>query len=154
MKWDNCLVSWPGGEAEPPRMVFVDWELADVGDPCWDVGALIQAYLAAWITSVPQAPGVPLRQLAQTASAPLDRFQPAIGALWHRYATDRGLDADSRARTLDRCVRAAGARMIQTAYESLTEADSVAPHVSLLLQVSLNILTRPGEAAGQLLALD
>lgn len=153
MKWDNCLVAWPDGEANAPRVVFVDWELADVGDPCWDVGALLQAYLTPWITSVPQAPGVPPERLASLAAVPLERVQPAMGALWRRYAADRKLQGDERARMLDRCVRSAGARMIQTAYESLTGAESLAPSMLLLLQVSLNVLTRPADAAGRLLAI-
>jgi aminoglycoside phosphotransferase (APT) family kinase protein len=154
MKWDNCLVAWPEGDGGFPRVVFVDWELADLGDPCWDVGALLQAYLMPWLTSVPPTPGVPPARLAGLAAVPLGQVQPAVGALWRRYAADRGLTGERRSAALDRCVRAAGARMIQTAYESLAGADSLNPAMLLLLQVSLNVLTRPADAAGQLLAIE
>jgi aminoglycoside phosphotransferase (APT) family kinase protein len=151
LKWDNCLVSWPDGEGAgaAPRIVFVDWELADLGDPGWDVGTLLQAYLTPWITSAP-----PAGQLAAQAPVPLERIRPAMTALWRRYAADRGLDGERRARFLDHCLRSAGARLILTAYEWLTGADTVIPSVALLIQVSLNILTRPEEAAAQLLEAD
>jgi hypothetical protein len=38
VKWENCLRS-------QGRIYWIDWELAAAGDPLWDVGCYVQAYL-------------------------------------------------------------------------------------------------------------
>ena len=60
---------------------------------------------------------------------------------------------DEREDFAERAVRSAGARMIQTAYESLAMLQQLTPQMILLLQVSLNVLTRPQQARRELFAL-
>src|SRR5260370_39025408 len=40
LKWDNCIVSAKSGLQRKVRLMIVDWELANRGDPCWDVGSV------------------------------------------------------------------------------------------------------------------
>ena len=151
MKWDNCLVHLPDGNQ--PVITFADWELADRGDPAWDVGALFQAWLAHWIGSIPEGTNAPPSQLAAMATIPLDAMHPAIRAFWDAYRTARALTGSEHDAFLLRATRAAGARMIQTAYESLAMVPQLSANMVLLLQVSLNVLTRAQDAQRQLLAL-
>lgn len=152
MKWDNCLVVPRSADADEVEIKVVDWELADLGDPCWDVGAIFQAYLAFWIFSMPMRQLPPARLLA-LAEHPLERMQPAIGAFWQAYRRARELDAGAADATLQLSMRYAAARMIQTAYEAMFQQPQLTPAMYLLLQMSLNVLTRPREAAQDLLAL-
>jgi tRNA A-37 threonylcarbamoyl transferase component Bud32 len=151
MKWENCIVS--NGSEGSPGIKIVDWELADLGDSCWDVGAVFQAYLSCWILSLPAAGGATPGQLLAQAGYPLEAMQPAIRAFWHSYVAslDRGV-ADHR-ELLERCVMYGAARMIQTAFEYMSYSPQITANALQLLQVSLNILTRPREAIHDLLAL-
>lgn len=152
MKWDNCLVHFTSETGEPV-ITFADWELADRGDPAWDVGALFQAWLAHWIGSIPEGTNARPAQLHAMATIPLEALHPGIRAFWNAYATARSLSGREHDDFLLRATRAAGARMIQTAYESLAMVPHLSANMVLLLQVSLNVLTRARDAQRQLLGL-
>jgi len=149
LKWDNLLV----GQADHQVLRLVDWELADSGDPCWDVGAVLQGFLASWLASMPDTANGGAEYLMASARHPLDAMLPAVRAFWAAYrdhAPDHGLDG---AALLARSVACAGARMIQTAYEYLQYSGQISTHALRLLQLSLNVLTRPADAQRDLLGL-
>jgi hypothetical protein len=153
MKWDNCLVF---ADAQAPHglaLRIVDWELADFGDVGWDVGAIFQSYLSAWILSMPAHEPAGADALVDRAARPIDSMQPAIAAFWRRYLAVRGVRPAAAGELLVRCTQYAAARMIQTAYEHMTYAPSVSASSLRLLQVSVNILTRPHDAIRGLLGL-
>ena len=137
MKFDNVVVC-PGDES----MHVVDWELADAGDSAWDVASIMQAYLTWWIAS--------LRPDGSGAQYPLESIQPAILAFWEAYVSARGLAAEAGAE-LERAVAYAGARMLQTVYESLTFAPALTQHAVWQVQACMNILKAPAAAAADLL---
>ena len=155
MKWENCVVPRAGDEAEAAAgLRIVDWELADIGDGCWDVGAIFQAYLTYWILTM-RIPAEQVRpeRLPQLAEFPLERMQPAIHAFWDAYVRARGADAGGAGELLCRSVRYGAARMIQTAWEYLTYSPQLTANALCLLQVSINVLTRYDEAIEHLLGL-
>lgn len=145
VKWDNLLVGENGG-----GLKLIDWELADVGDPAWDAGAVFQAYLAAWLGSMPAVP-VAADALAAQAGIPLERLQPAMHAFWESYCEARGIPADDRRRQRLRCLRYGAGRLIQTAFEIAAFTRQWAPQALRLVQLSRSVLTRTGEAAEALL---
>jgi aminoglycoside phosphotransferase (APT) family kinase protein len=122
-KLDNCLIS-----AERDRLRVVDWEFTAWGDPAWDLATLLQSYWNFW--------------LLWPSRYRIDEIQPALRAVLEGYAQD---DIAGKA------VRFAGARMLQTAFEHLEDADRMTPESVRLMQASLNILTRPQWATEQLL---
>jgi outer membrane protein assembly factor BamD (BamD/ComL family) len=79
-------------------------------------------------------------------------MHPAIRAFWRAYWNGAGLDP-AEASFLERCVKFAAARMIQTVYEHLYQSVQLTPSALALLQVSLNMLNRPSEARECLLGL-
>lgn len=152
IKWENMMLCH-GGDGGPPELKIIDWEIADIGDECWDAGAVIQAYLTFWIFSLPLGGGADLA--AAAASSPLDAesIKPALAAYWDAYAGSRGLDADTSRRMLVRCMSCAAARMIQTAYESIQASPQISPHALCKLQMSMNILRNPEGAVGDFVGL-
>jgi hypothetical protein len=151
MKWDNCVVEQ---SAEDPNLVgvrVVDWELSDLGDGAWDVAAIFQAYISFWVLSIPFSIETPIN-LSERANYPLESMYPAIRAFWCAYRNGSRADPDEGG-FLDRCVRYAAARMIQTVYEHLYQSVQLTPGTLALLQVSLNMLNRPAEAREHLLGL-
>jgi hypothetical protein len=151
MKWDNCLVvqTEDGGT----ELRIVDWELADVGDAGWDVGAVFQAYLSFWILSMPVVPGVPPERLVATAGWDLDAMRPALREFWRAYSAARGLAGAVAREEKTRCVLYGAARMIQTAYECLAFASRLDGPAVALVQASLNVFQDPEGAAAELLGL-
>lgn len=157
MKWENCLLSAtssPRGSDQhsDPTITIVDWELADFGDACWDAAAIIQAYLAAWVTSMPTSFVSPEKMLYD-AAYPLTSLQPAIRNFWRTYCLAMAFDASTSSRWLLRATRYAALRLIQTAYELLQYSTSINPVAACLLQVSLNMLLQPRKAAVTLLGI-
>lgn len=152
LKWDNCVVE-NGTDGEEPRVKIVDWELADWGDACWDVGAMLQAYLSFWIFSMPADAAMPTAEMVKRAQYPVESMQPAIRAFWEGYVEARQIEKRDAAAMLERSVRCGAARMIQTAYEYMYYSPQISASTLCLLQVSLNVLSRPQEAIRDLLAL-
>jgi Ser/Thr protein kinase RdoA (MazF antagonist) len=128
-KLDNCLVS---GHSD--RIHVVDWELAGWGDPMWDVATLLQSYWNLW--------------LDDSEEHPIATIRPVLRAFLEGYGAAMGrVTPELRARA----IRLAAARMLQTAWESLQKAHGISGLAVRLAQASLNILTRPEWAAGELL---
>jgi Ser/Thr protein kinase RdoA (MazF antagonist) len=128
-KLDNCLVG-----AHADRIHVVDWELAGWGDPAWDVATLLQSYWNLW--------------LGDPEEHPIATIQPVLRAFLEGYGAAMGrVMPELRARA----IRLAAARMLQSAWESLQKAERISGLAVRLAQASLNILTRPEWAAGELL---
>jgi thiamine kinase-like enzyme len=151
VKWENCLVPAKNGDAHTDELKLIDWELADFGDPCWDVGAVFQAYLSFWIFSMPQRAEATPDDLVAQAQFPVEKMQPAMKHFWKTYVEAKTIPKQAEAYQLERSVMSAAARMIQTAYEYSYYAQQLSANILYLLQVSLNILTRPQEAITELM---
>jgi len=153
MKWDNCVVYNDANQDGKLRLKVVDWELADLGDGCWDVGAIFQAYLSFWIMSIQITEGALPEQLVDLAQYPLEEMQPAIWEFWKAYVDTLDLKGPAVAELLQRSVKYGAARMIQTAFEYMYYSPQITPNVICLLQASVNILTKPDEAIRHLLGM-
>ena len=147
VKWDNFLIQ----DAADPNLLLVDWEMASYGDPCWDAGSVLQAYLNFWIYSMPFHESVEPDLLVSRAQRPLAQLQPAIRGFWEGYASGMSYDAQLSRTMLMRSARFGAARMIQSAYEMMHHWQQMPPVGVAMLQVSLNILKRPADAVRNLL---
>jgi aminoglycoside phosphotransferase (APT) family kinase protein len=154
MKFENCLVLAPRPGESAHALRVVDWELADFGDMYWDVGAVFQAYLSTWVLSMPAHDEASAEHLVSHARYPLESMQPAMAAFWRAYTAVRPAPAGlAPAALLTRCVQYAAARMIQTSYEHMGQATRVTMGALRMLQVSMNMLTRPADAIRDLLGM-
>lgn len=149
LKWDNVLLD--GGDPAKPRIA--DWESANAGDPCWDVGCVFSEHLSAWLFSIPVRPDAPPERNLHLATLPLEPMLPALRAFWDAYSGTMGFDGPERAVRLRRSVLLAGARLVQTAYEHMQDAPALTGHAVCVLQLAHNVLARPDEAARVLLRL-
>jgi hypothetical protein len=153
IKWQNCLVQPRSGSSRVTELKLVDWEFADWGDACWDAGAVLGNYLGSWVMSVPISGNDPPGHYLELAAHPLSAMQPAIAAYWRAYERGMALDAESSREWLDRAVAYAAVRLLQTCHEQMRESTRLSGNVVAMLQLSLNILRRPREAAVHLLGL-
>jgi Phosphotransferase enzyme family len=151
IKWDNCVLV-PNGNGSV-RLKLVDWELADWGDPCWDVAAIFSAFIVFWIQSLPLTPGEDAARAVKMTQFPIEKMQPTIQAFWRTYLKEMQLDAAAARDVLRRSVLYCGARTIQTAYEYVQMSPQLSNLTLYMLQASMNILLQPEAATSELLAL-
>lgn len=161
MKWDNILRVDPGtptsssAHTNAPTLKLVDWELLDLGDGRWDIGALLQAHWFHWITSIPFHPGIDPHEAVRHARTPIAELQPSMQALWQAYTDARHPDrppAETHADLL-LTIRYGAARLVQTAFESVAQSPTPPPQAHMMLRVAQNILHAPKTAARELLGL-
>jgi|SRR5215217_5938183 len=153
VKWDNFIVPARPSSRRKAGLKLVDWELADVGDPWWDVGSVFGSYLSFWLLSIPITGEAPPERFMELARYPLEKMHPAIRAFWQSYTRHRNLDAARAAQYLLRAVKYGAARLLQTGYEYSQGSLHPQGNILCLVQLSLNILRRPHEAAVYLLGI-
>jgi aminoglycoside phosphotransferase (APT) family kinase protein len=153
VKSDNILVFVADRSRGTAGVKIVDWESAGPGDPCWDIASLLSSYVSFWLLSI----GIPKNPTAETlpglARYPLTQMQPALRSLWSAYAKRRGFNRKRSVESVVRTVEYMAARLIQTAFESAQTSSDLTGTNVLHLQLSLNILERPHDAAMDLLNL-
>jgi aminoglycoside phosphotransferase (APT) family kinase protein len=153
LRASNCVAFPRPGAVRRTRIALVDWELARRGDPHVDLGAVLGEYLQAWLWSMSVFDGSDLAQAPRHARHPLETMQPAIRAFWRGY-----LDASRQRRagprpSLRRGVEFSAVRLVEVAFERAQTEATLDPRAGLALQLGLNILRRPTEAAVHLLSL-
>lgn len=133
MKWQNCRLR--GHDC-----VFIDWEMADRGDPLWDMAGLCQSWLKDWIDR--QSTQADAGETTRQAGRAFVPYQQALARLWQGYCQALEANPDP-----ERLIALCGARLLQTLYEDLAgEAHLSATH-TLLLQLARNLLVAPRTAA-------
>lgn len=152
LRLDNCLVCGHDGGGTP-QLKVVDWELAGFGDPCWDVGNVLQGYLSCWIASMPDNGVEPGSMLIECAGCRFENIQPSIRAFWESYRLRQDLYGSSALDFLDRSIRYCAACMVQTVYEVSVDLSHLTPYGIRLLQMADNILSSPHEGIAHLLEL-
>lgn len=153
IKWDNCVLVPAADNTSAVKLKLVDWELADWGDPCWDVAAIFSAFIVFWIQSLPLAPGQDAVQALKLTQFPIERMQPTMQAFWKSYSEEMRLEPAAAREVLARSVLYCGARTVQTAYEYMQMSQQLSAPTLYMLQASMNILTQPAEATRELLGI-
>ncbi len=153
MKWDNCIVFKDSDlSTQNLKIKIIDWELADLGDSSWDVGAIFQTFLSLWVMSISPEESSS-RQPEREAKYDITEMQPAIRSFWNAYVETMSFDKIGQIKILEKCSKYAAIRMIQTVYEQVHFMKQLTKNSIYLLQLSLNILKNPGEAISALLGL-
>ena len=152
VKSENVLVL-PGGEIR-----LVDWELAQPGDPAWDLAGGLQNLLLLWIQSMPGEASLGVAERALAAELPLAHVQVAARAFWQSYRKAVGQTESLGAlELLDdlgiRGVTFSAARLLQGAYEHGQLFDRLPSEAVMMVQMAANIFADPQAAASGLYGL-
>lgn len=154
VRGENCLIQSNSKPRQPKRLWLIDWELAGMGDPGWDIGSVFADYLADWTTSIPIADGLPVESMPMLARRPLNSIQPALRAFWSAYNSSvQTDDRSTREDLLMRSTRFAAARLSQYAFEQSQLTSEVSGTAVCLMQLAWNMLRRPSDAIIWLLGL-
>ena len=137
IKWDNFLTTEEGD-----TLKLIDWELADIGDPSWDVAGVLAAYLQTWIFAQSGVPVV-AQGPAQLSSGRLEDIWPALNSFWHQYAAGMHWTAEQAREQLVRAAYYSSGRLLLTAIEMHIGAPQMFPVLQGVLQQALQILKNP-----------
>ena len=150
VKWDNFVVHRKAPD-QPLQLKLVDWELADFGDRAWDLGAILQAFIADWVMAMP-LDGSAFGQ-GGLREHQFEQVQPILARFWRSYRERAGLGDEAARALLERSMRFGAARMVLTAYEYMQFANQLSTNALALLQLSADILADPARMLRQLLRL-
>ena len=151
VKWENCLWTTPAEGVE--TLKWVDWELADLGDPSWDAGCFVQAYLSHWVRSLPFHPEWNLEERLRRDGVRLSSSRPALRVFVKEYLAEVEIPKTDVPACIERTMRAAAARILQMSLEVMHGKAELTPEAMCLLNTSAEIMARPGESLSLLLAV-
>lgn len=142
VKMDNLVVV-------PDGLVLVDWEIASLGDPRWDVGSVFANLLSTWVASMPMAYGASHDLMVREAWFSINDVQVASTLFWDSYtqARRKQLPTDFLSGSLAYC----SARLVQTAYEYMQYANRLTANVIYTIQIAANLISNPAWAANLVL---
>jgi Ser/Thr protein kinase RdoA (MazF antagonist) len=123
--------------ANSKSLKLVDWELAQIGDPAWDLAHAYCEFVQMWLWSM--TPAQLCEQMAASAQFPLQALQKAVGAVCSAYATSIGFDEVLSLAFSERSVLFCAAHLVQSAIELCQSSDTIPPHGMCLLQIAENI---------------
>ena len=151
-KWSNVLVH-EDGAGIPVGLLLLDWEMAQLGDPAWDVGAVLHAFIAEAVLGLELTEGTSPEAAAGLLGTLLPRLLPAHRDFWSGYlAAARLTDAEAEA-LLHRLTPHIAARLLKSAYEWSQAEVRMPRSAAAILQLGINMLLRPDAAREVVLGL-
>jgi len=151
-KWNNVLVQQDSAGL-PVRVLLLDWEMAQLGDPAWDVGAVMHAFIAEAVLGLELTDGTSPEMAAGLLGTLIPKLLPAHRDLWTGYlAAARLTDAEAEA-LLHRLPGHVAARLLKSAYEWSQAEVQMPRSAAAILQLGINMLLRPDAAREVVLGL-
>ena len=141
-KWGNIA----GGK-------LLDWELAQWGDPAWDLGGAVHAVIVEDLLAAELPADEGLERLFGFLGELLTRRHGDHRSFWDTYCADRDLSTADRAALRQRVASHAGLRFIKTAYEWCQSETRVPRRAAAILQLGINMVLRQEEALPVVLGL-
>jgi hypothetical protein len=149
LKWDNLLLVTENGGTIGSSLKIVDWELATVGDPSWDIATVLGEYLTLWVLSMPEYGHASVK----SATVSLSSLQPAIRSFLRAYFRASSNSACATLR-LRRGIEFVAPRLLQTVFEHSKTSSRLTRNDMFLVQLSFNIIQDTDSVARNLLGLD
>ena len=140
IKWMNFIVL---NENDEEKVKLIDWEIADIGDPLWDVAGVFQSYLSAWVLSYKNETSHAHVQLQENAFLSIETIKPVLKYFWDSYILAAKTPQDKVREQLVKTLEYAAVRMIQTAFENNFSTPDLQPNSIRILQFCDHLLERP-----------
>ncbi len=150
IKWINFLVEQTEGEL---RQTLIDWELADIGDPVWDVAGLLQSYIVAWVLSLDNSQPRHYQLPESLKHYEMKNMQLSAQAFLDEYLILRQFHKEDRGTFYIRVIQFTAARIIQTSLESVTYFTNIEANNMRLIQLAFNMLRNPEKCLQELFGI-
>lgn len=151
VKWINFLVKQ---NEEGSIQKLIDWELADIGDPLWDVAGLLQSYIVTWLFGFDNNQPDRHQFPQQMEAFHLRHMQPSAQAFLDQYMNILKCPPQARAAFLHKVMQYTAARIVQTCTEGVTYHTKIEANNMRGLQLAHNIFKDPAYAFKELLNID
>lgn len=140
LKGPNFLLTrTDNAEQAAHSLRFVDWELVDKGDRCWDIGAVFHDTLQSLLFSQTQSNN-------QSEGLTVDDLQAPMQAFWAQYISQSSFETLSAQQILVKSMQCAAARLVQTAFEDVAQQKRLNPYGHSCLQLAEYLFQDPGRA--------
>lgn len=149
VKFPNFLINNDFARGSDLDLRLIDWEMADIGDPLWDVAAVFQNYLSLWVNAEIEQQYHPREATTLT----LESLQPSMAAFWARYAELNEWGESDAQQKLEKALRYTALKLMHTCFEAVQGVNDLPLYGAKTLQLSLNLLRQPDTAIGTLLGI-
>lgn len=150
IKWTNFLKSNKPNETS---LSLIDWELADIGDPLWDVAGLLQSYISAWVFSFNNATPHQYTLNQDMQAFDIQQMQPSLQALLSTYFRLQNIAGDNLKKAAIKTIKFTAARIIQTSIEGVMFDPQIQANNIRCIQLASNILKDPENAFRQIVGI-
>ena len=155
LKFDNIIISLNEEKdiESANKTLLVDWELANIGDPAWDVGSIFQEFIRTWLSLLPITGTESAEELINLSKESFQNMQKSLRLFWNSYCKVVDKSAKEINELLVRATKLSAARLIQSAYEMLHSQIDLNNLEVYMVQISLNILNNINNAIIHLLGI-
>jgi hypothetical protein len=151
-KWNNVLVQQDTAGI-PVRVLLLDWEMAQLGDPAWDVGAVLHTFITEAVLGLEPTDGTSPEAAAGILGTIIPKLLPAHRDFWGRYLAAAHLTDAEAGAFLDRLPGHVATRLLKSAYEWSQAEVQMPRSAAAILQLGINMLLRPDAAREVVLGL-
>jgi Ser/Thr protein kinase RdoA (MazF antagonist) len=145
LRLENCCIA-----VKSKQLRIVDWEFTGIGDPLWDVAAVLADLISAWLMSASMPGGSESAKWIDQATIPIVWLRSAGSNFWKGYTAASGLADSRREQALRNTMRYTAARLLQLAYEHLQGYADLTVHAVSHAQLSENLMRLPMEGAARI----
>jgi hypothetical protein len=142
IKWMNVLLHREEGRE---TLKLIDWEIADIGDPLWDVAGVFQSILGSALAYSPALAGAAVSPVPGPRLSDLREVWPELLDFWARYEQRRPASLPTAPGDLTKTMRYTAVRLLQSAVEQNMATPTLQPHALQLLQLSHLLLQNQSE---------
>ena len=146
---ENLLLTRSAPSARVSGLVLIDWELAGMGDPAWDLAGVFSEYAGYFIDSIPTSSHFPPGRFMAWAQFGPQQVSAAAQRFWHAYSSGiaHGAGEEQAASVLRKALGLVPARLVQTAFERAQRKSSLELANGMLLQLAENMACDPRASA-------
>ncbi|PWB25438.1 phosphotransferase family protein [Flavobacterium sp. HTF] len=147
IKWINFLtIEDNGGFTQK----LIDWELADIGDPMWDVAGLMQSYITVWLLGFDNNDPSSYKLPEYMQPYDLKNTQSSAQAFLYKYMQLKEYPESYYTTFLIKVMQFTAARIIQTSVEGITYNSKIEANNMRCIQLAFNIMNDPIVALNEL----
>ncbi len=137
IKWVNFVVDKVSSDLK-----LIDWEIADFGDPFWDIAGMFQSFITHWILTFDEHSSTHQR----IKNLEFFSFEDALSGMrtfWNSYQAKSKVVQENPEASKLKAIKYTALRMIQTAYEICIHEKKITNNSARITQMASKILNNP-----------
>ncbi|GEM_PF-1751602 len=143
IRWDNVLITEGGGRGGNMNFRLIDWEMAYVGDPAWDVACYLGEYLRLWFMSTLGRQVTSVAEVESKAKFKLADTHESIAAFLDSYSRKSEIAAGKRPNLVPRLHAYLPYVVLLICYESLQRQAQFPPVCKVAIEMARDAIEDP-----------